>query len=72
MSGGVGAVPQAVHPARLRAAAARAPRVYPREVADVLARELATWAAFGCRFGSGALVARVCDDLLRKPITEEQ
>lgn len=62
--------PQAVPPARLRAASARAPRVYPDPVGPALARELDEWAVFGYRLGGGALIARLCDVILRKPMEE--
>lgn len=52
---------------RVRAAATAAKRLYPGPVGDLISRELLSWDDFGFRFGDGALMARVVDDLLRPP-----
>jgi hypothetical protein len=57
--------------ARVRAAAARAPRVYPNAVGEVLARELRGWDGAGRLISSPdtyRLMSRVIDDVLGKPL----
>lgn len=48
---------------RVRAAAARAPKLYPGPVGELIARELDSWAELGYRVGPG-LTARLCDHVL--------
>jgi hypothetical protein len=56
---------------RLRAAAFRAPRLYPGPVGELLSRELLSWEEFGYRFGGSRLIMRLIDHLLQTPITPD-
>lgn len=50
---------------QVRAAAALASRIYPGPIGELISRELLTWDDFGYRFGSGSLIARVVEHLLK-------
>lgn len=53
---------------RLRAAAYRAPQVYPGPVGVILQRELLMWEEFGYRLGTGggALIYSIVEDIMTK------
>ena len=53
--------------ARLRAAARHARAALPAPVADTVAEHLLAWEAFGYRFGSHQLLARLVDAVLALP-----
>jgi hypothetical protein len=57
---------------QLRLAAFRATRVYPGPVGELLSRELLDWEEFGYRFGGGALVTRLIDNLLSAPLAPSE
>ena len=49
---------------RFRAAAFRATRLYPGPIGEMLSRELISWEEFGFRFGSGALLRGVVEEIM--------
>ena len=53
--------------ARLRAAARHARTALPPPVGDTVAEYLTAWEAFGYRFGSHQLLARLIDPVLALP-----
>lgn len=53
---------------RLRAAAFRVTRLYPGPAGEVLSREILCWEEFGYRFGPGALIPRLVDQVLKAPL----
>lgn len=52
---------------RAAAAARRAPRVLPGPIGEAVAEVLRSWIRTGYRFGGGAVIMRLCDDVLRRP-----
>jgi hypothetical protein len=53
---------------RFRAAALHARRLYPGCVGELLYRELLAYADFGHRFDREALVPRLADEVLARPV----
>lgn len=53
---------------RARAAAARAPRVLPGPVGEMIARELTAWADTVECIGGHGMLLRLADDVLRRPL----
>lgn len=50
---------------RLRAAAFRAPRIYPGPAGRVLAMEILAWEEFGYRLGNASLIHELVDYILK-------
>lgn len=57
---------------RVRAAAARAPAVYPGPVGTVLRAELLAWCELGWRFGGEAIAVPAADTILRTPLPRKE
>ena len=57
---------------RLRAAAFRATLAYPGPVGELLCRELLDWEEFGYRFGGGAFMTRLIDNLSSAPVAPSE
>lgn len=53
---------------RIKAAAARALKVFPGPIGAFLSRELVAWEQVGLRFENGSLTARTIDAILATPI----
>jgi hypothetical protein len=56
--------------ARMRAAASRAPKVYPGAVGQLVSRELSFWGEFGYVLGGNGLVMKLADQVLKTPLPE--
>jgi len=55
---------------RLRTAAARARRVYPGPIGQLISREISNWEEYGYRLGGRGLIGAIVDQVMRTPVPE--